>query len=294
MPFNFSVLRQRRAALMALACALPLGACAPFASGRAAARRRVLLTDGDVRIDVIVDGEGPTVVLLPSSQRDSEDFDDLAARLAAAGFKVLRPQPRGMGASSGPMSHLSLHALAADVAATVRQLGGGRAVLVGHAYGHFVARVTDLDHPGLVRGVVVAGGAARTFPPGMAQALAVASDPAQPRDARLGGLRTAFFAPGNDPTPWLEGWHPELRETYRRAGSIPPKEAWWPVSHSPILDLQGAEDPWRPPATRNELKDVLGDKVTVQVVPRASHALIPEQPETVARAIAGWISTLPR
>jgi len=253
-----------------------------------------VLAEGAVRIDVIVEGRGPAVVLLPSSQRDSEDFDELAARLAALGFKVLRPQPRGMGASRGPMDDLSLHVLAADVASTVRQLGDGRAVLVGHAFGHFVARVADLDHPGLVRGIVVAAGAARTFPPGAARSLAVASNPAQAREARLRGLRDAFFAPGNDPTPWLEGWHPKLREAYRRAGGIPPKEAWWPVSRAPILDLQGADDPWRPPATRNELKDVLGSKVTVQVVPHASHALIPEQPEAVARAIAGWISTLPR
>ena len=65
------------------------------------------------------------------------------------------------------------------------------------------------------------------------------------------------------------------------------------MSNAPILDLQGAEDPWRPPATRNELKDVLGGKVQVKTVPRASHALIPEQPAAVAQAIADWIGTLP-
>lgn len=292
MPFDLPPSCRRRAALGALAGAFAVGACAPFAPARTA-RQRVLLSEGAVRIDVIVEGQGPAVVLLPSSQRDSEDFDGLAERLAAFGFKVLRPQPRGMGASAGPMNDLTLHVLAGDVATTVRQLGGGRAVLVGHAYGHFVARVTDLDHPGLVRGVVVAAGAARTFPPGVARSLAVASDPTQARDARLHGLREGFFAPGNDPTPWLEGWHPALREVYSRAGRTPAKEVWWPVSNAPILDLQGADDPWRPPATRNELKDALGDKVQVKIVPRASHALIPEQPAAVAQAIADWIGTLP-
>jgi pimeloyl-ACP methyl ester carboxylesterase len=293
-PCPFLASRPRRAALGWLCCALAVTACGAIAPAPAPPRRRVLLSEGAVRIDVIVEGSGPTVVLLPSSLRDSEDFDELAARMAAAGFKVLRPQPRGMGASRGPMHDLSLHVLAADVAATVRQLGDGRAVLVGHAFGHFVARVTDLDHPQRVRGIVIAGAAARTFPPGVAPSLAIASDPTQAREARLRGLRHAFFAPGNDPTPWLEGWHPTLREAYRQAGAVPAKEVWWPVSHAPILDLQGADDPWRPPATRNELKDALGDKVMVQVVPRASHALIPEQPDAVARAIVDWIATLPR
>jgi pimeloyl-ACP methyl ester carboxylesterase len=291
MPLRWFDRQLRKAAIGA--AALSLLACTSFVPADAPARQRVLLIEGPARIDVIVEGRGPAVVLLPSSQRDSEDFDDVAARIAAAGFKVLRPQPRGMGGSTGPMQALSLHVLAADVAATVRQLGGGRAVLVGHAFGHFVARVADLDHPQLVRGVVVAGGAARTFPAGMAESLAIASDPAQPREARLRGLRHAFFAPGNNPEPWLSGWHPELRQAYRQAGAVPAKELWWPVSHAPLLDLQGADDPWRPPASRNELKDVLGDKVTVQVIPNASHALIPEQPAAVAQAIVAWIGTLP-
>lgn len=122
-------------------------------------------------------------MLLPSTQRDSEDFDDLASRLAVQGFRVLRPQPPGMGHSRGPMGNLSLHALARDVAFTVERLGGGLAVLVGHTYGHFVARVADMNHPDLVRGVVVLGGAAKTFPAGMIEALAVAANP-QPADHR--------------------------------------------------------------------------------------------------------------
>jgi pimeloyl-ACP methyl ester carboxylesterase len=253
-----------------------------------------LVREGDVQLDVIVEGLGPTLVLLPSSQRDSEDYDALAHLLATKGFKVLRPQPRGMHASRGPLQGITLDTFAADVALVVRRLGGGRAVLVGHAYGHFVARVTDLRYPDLVRGVVVLAAAARTFPPGVQASLLVAANPQQPREARLAALRHAFFAPGNDPTSWLEGWYPQLSGAYRDAQRQPPKDQWWPVSHSPILDLQGGDDPWRPPATRDELKAVLGDKVTVHVIPRASHAMVPEQPQAVADAIAKWVGGLPR
>lgn len=259
-------------------------------------RRRELLVEGEVSIDVLVDasagGRGPAIVLLPSSNRDSFDFDELAQRIAAAGFEVLRPQPRGMGRSTGPLEDLDLSALARDVAATIDRLGGGRAVVVGHAFGHFVARVADLEHPGRVRGVVVLGGAARTFPPGMSEALAVAADPTQPRDERLQALQSAMFAPGNDASPWLDGWHPELRSAYRDVSALPGKDRWWPVTNAPILDLQGAEDPWRPPATRDELRHALGDKVTVRVIPRAGHALVPEQPAAVAQEIVAWVRGL--
>ncbi|WP_443208750.1 alpha/beta fold hydrolase, partial [Rhodococcus rhodochrous] len=67
-------------------------------------------------LEVRVDGEGPAVVLLPSLGRDSYEFDPIASDLAAAGFTALRPQPRGIGSSRGPMTGLDLHDLAGDVA----------------------------------------------------------------------------------------------------------------------------------------------------------------------------------
>lgn len=252
---------------------------------------------GDAAIEVLVDQSDPgaaqTIVLLPSSQRDSRDFDDLARRLVGHGFHVLRPQPRGMGRSAPPPADMTLHVLADDVARTIDAWGRGPAIVAGHAYGHYVARVTDLDHPGLVRGVVVLASAARTFPPGLVAALDTAADPTRPAAERLACLKHAFFATGSDATAWLDGWHPHLRDIYRRAGATPPKDRWWPVSHAPILDLQGQDDPWRPPSTRHELKERLGDKVTVRVIAAASHALIPEQPQSVAEAIAEWARGLP-
>lgn len=255
-------------------------------------RRRELLIAGPVRIDVLVDGAGPAIVLLPSSQRDSLDLDDVAGRIAAAGFSVLRPQPRGMAGSQGPMTHLTLNDLAQDVALVIERLGAGRAVVAGHAFGHFVARVAGLNHPQQVRGVAVLAGAARAFPPGLTEALDLAADATQPREQRLSALRMAFFAPGSDASAWLEGWHPALRDVYRAAAATPPKLAWWPVSHAPILDLQGDCDPWRPPASRHELQDILGGKVTVQVIEHASHAMLPEQPAAVASALTAWSRTL--
>lgn len=257
-------------------------------------RKRVLLSKGDVNIDVIVDGDGPSIVLLPSSQRDSEDFDDFASMLAAQGFQVLRPQPRGMGKSSPPPADMTLYTLADDVAFTIEKLSpNGKAVVVGHAYGHWVARVTDMKYPNLVRGVVVLGASAKVFPPGTADALAIASDTSKPEAARIEALNKVMFAPGNDPRSWLNGWHPALRMAYRKAGQTPSKDTWFNVSNAPVLDLQGDQDPWRPPSTRFELQQVLGNKVTVVVVTNASHAMVPEQPVAITRAIVNWGKKLP-
>jgi pimeloyl-ACP methyl ester carboxylesterase len=75
----------------------------PLAARAQGDRTREIVAYDNVRIEVIAEGSGPLVVLLPSRGRDSEDFDEVAAGIAKAGFRVLRPQPRGAAGSSGPM-----------------------------------------------------------------------------------------------------------------------------------------------------------------------------------------------
>ena len=115
------------------------------------------------------------------------------------------------------MTGISLHDFANDIAEVITELGDGRAVIVGHAYGNWVARMTAVDHPGLVRGIVIAAAAAKQYPKELTAAINVAGDPSQPKDARIKALRFAFFAPGNDPSGWLEGWHPQVRDAQRAA-----------------------------------------------------------------------------
>lgn len=267
---------------------------AVLTSGVAAAERaREMVRYADVDIDVIVDGRGPAVVLLPSLARDSEDYDAVADGLAARGFRVLRPQPRGIGRSKGPMSGISLHDFARDVATVIETLGNGRAVVVGHAFGNWVARMTAVDHPGLVRGVVIAAAAAKQYAPELTVAVTKAGDPSLPEEERLAALRFGFFAPGNDPRVWLEGWHPGVRDAQRAAVAATKQSEWWSGGTVPLLDLQAAQDPFKPAAKRNEMKDEFGARVTIAVIPNASHALIPEQPKAVVDALADWIKSLP-
>ena len=247
----------------------------------------------DASIRVIAEGEGPTVVLLPSRGRDSLDFDTVAAGIAADGYRVLRPQPRGVAGSTGPLEGITLHDLAADVADVVRHAGTGPAVIVGHAYGNWVARMTAVDHPDLVRGVVIAAAAAADYPPELSVRVTRSSDMMRPEPQRREDLRAAFFAEGNDPSPWLHGWYPDASRAQRTAGTAIDRNAWWSGGTVPMLDLVATEDPFRPAGTENEIRDEFGDRVTVQVVPGASHALLPERPQAVVDAIGNWIGSLP-
>jgi pimeloyl-ACP methyl ester carboxylesterase len=259
----------------------------------AAERRTELVRYGDVQVEVVAEGQGPAVVLLPSLARDSDDYDQVAEGLTAFGFRVLRPKPRGIGRSTGPMTNITLHDLARDIAEVVEKLGNGRAVIVGHAYGNWVARMTAADHPKLVRGVVIAAAAARQYAPELTTAVTAAGNLSLSDEERLRALRFAFFAPGNDPTVWLHGWHPDIRNSQRAAVAAVRQDEWWSGGTAPLLDLQAAQDPFKPESKRNEMKDEFGERVTIMVIPNASHALIPEQPKAVVEALTAWIKGLP-
>src|SRR6202140_3839126 len=173
---------------------------------------RFLVRRPDVAIEVLAQGHGSPIVLLPSLGRGAEDFDAIAERLAAAGFRVLRPQPRGIGRSNGPMSGIDLHDYANDVAAVIEHAADGPAFVVGHAFGNRVARLLATIRPDLVRAVsLVAANVGRDpSPPNVRAAIRTSADPSAPEAERLAALQFAFFAPGNDARDWLAGWHPEV------------------------------------------------------------------------------------
>jgi len=80
------------------AIALALTTMTPITDASADHKRtRELVHYADVTIDVITEGSGPLIILLPSRGRDSEDYDEVAQGIAEHGFRVLRPQPRGIG-----------------------------------------------------------------------------------------------------------------------------------------------------------------------------------------------------
>jgi pimeloyl-ACP methyl ester carboxylesterase len=254
-----------------------------------------MVQNGLATLDVIMDGARgqPAIVMLPSLARDSEDFDEVAAGLAAEGFLVLRPQPRGMLGSTGPLDGVSLHDLAGDVAAVIRALVSGRAVVAGHAYGNWIARMTAVDHPALVRGVALVAAAEKARNPHLGAVVTRAGDTSLPEAERLDALREGFFAPGHDPRVWLTGWHPRIKPVQRGAAAAVKQSDWWHAGSAPILDLQAEHDPFKPPSARNELRADLGERVTVALIADASHALLPEQPHAVVEALSNWMRQLP-
>lgn len=245
-----------------------------------------------------VQGTGQAVILLPSLGRGPADFDELAALLAGRGFKAIRPWPRGLAPSHGPAA-ATLHDYATDMATLIRREGMPDAILAGHAFGNFVARCTAADHPELVRGVVLIAGSpgktadgAQSIPADVLESVYASGNPELSDEARIDHLKKAFFAPGNDPSVWLAGWYPELKASQTVAWHATPVDEFFAAGSAPILDLQAALDTVAPRWNASLLKNSLGERVTVKVIEGAGHALVPEEPERVAQAIATWAAGL--
>lgn len=251
-----------------------------------------LFEKSGVTVEALVDGSGPVVVMIPSLGRPAEDFDDLARRIAAAGFTAVRVQPRGIGRSKGPMQNQTLLDLTGDAALVVEALGGP-VIVIGHAFGQREARALAASQPELVRGVVtLAAGGKVPIPEKARLALVACFDTKLTPEQHLENVRYAFFAPGNDPAVWRDGWHPETARVQTAATQSTTPAIWWGGGRAPMLVVQGLQDVIALPENGRSLKAEFGDRVTLVEIDGAGHALLPEKPEEIAKAVLDFIGQL--
>lgn len=253
------------------------------------------VTRPQVEIEVLDQGSGPVIVMLPSLGRAAEDFHHIATRVAQAGFRVLRPQPRGIGGSRGAMAGIDLHDLSNDIAAVIENANAGPAFVVGHAFGNRVARLLATDRPDLVRGIslIAANVGIAPSPPPVREAIKKSANSSLPDEERIAALQFAFFAPGNNPRSWLSGWYPEVLAMERTAGDKTRRDEDYAGGRAPILYLQPSHDPLAHAEDAIAFKEALGDRVEIVTIPNASHAAITEQPEFIADALIDYVERLP-
>jgi len=246
-------------------------------------------------VEYHVDGrDGPVVAMIPSLGRRANDFSDLATRLAAAGYSTARIEPRGVGSSVGPIQNLTLHDLAADAAAVIEEVGRAQpVVVVGHAFGQRVGRTLAADRPDLVRAVVMLAAGGKVPPTEEAwAALRACFDLALPENTRMEFVRSAFFAAGNDPAVWRDGWEPAVAQMQVRASEATPVESWWGAGQVPLLVIQGLEDRLAVPENGRLLQKEMASRVELVELEGAGHALLPERPEVIATAVLRFLTRL--
>lgn len=95
--------------------------------------------DDGTRVDVRVDGSDGNAVVMIHGFPLTRDIWNAQAEALARTHRVVRPDLRGIGASSVPDGPYLMETLASDVAATLDALAIERAAFVGHSLGGYVA-----------------------------------------------------------------------------------------------------------------------------------------------------------
>src|ERR1700722_11144829 len=243
-----------------------------------------------MHLTAVAMGDGQPLVLLPGLGRASSDVYPLAELLVSEGYAVLLPEPRGIGPSIGPLDGITLHDLAGDVAALIEQWISGPATIIGHAFGNRIARTLAADRPELVSAVVLLSSSGKVQPtPEIAEAIRLAQGVDTPRDVRRTTVQQAWFAPGGDVTPWLDGWSQPVMTAYLAAAAATPVEDFWTAGAAEVLIVQGLADVAAPVGNGRLLQQELGARGTLVELPGIGHAMPVEDPHACANAILDFL-----
>jgi len=157
-------------------------------------------------------GGGRPFLLLHGLGSNARTWDEVAARLAAAGHPVYAVDMRGHGESDMPRELFDNETAVADTASVCGELGLSRTLIAGHSWGGNIGMRLAAERPGLVAGLVLVDGG--------------------------GPVDTAGGALPRD-TEELGWWSPDMRTTRRACapscgpstprGRRPPSRRAWPA-----------------------------------------------------------------
>lgn len=255
------------------------------------------LPHGRLAYELTGDPAGPVVICSPGMGDLRSTFRGLAERLAADGARVASVDLRGHGDSSSGWPDYSPAAVAEDLLALIRHLGG-RTVLVGNSYSGSAAVIAAAREPQAVAGLVLAGAFVRDHPLTALQRLLLrllaapwlgrrlwtaAAWPSlfkrRPADfaERKAALRRNLAEPGRYAAVSAMATPGGHRATEPLLGRV----------HAPALVVMGGADPDFPdPAAEARCTaDALGGGATVLTVDGVGHYPQAEAPEVMAPAV---------
>lgn len=250
-------------------------------------------------------GTGLPLVLLHGGFTDHRMWRDVVPFLAA-GHRVIAPDARGHGASANASKPFRF---ADDLAALLRHLDTGPAVLIGMSMGGGIAVDTALEHPDLVRALVVSG---------------VGTSEPEYTDPWTKDSTTRYYGAlmAGDIETWLDvaaeavagpyrtmddvdpGVVRRVREMCRHTVSkhtlgetdwyVPVTDTWARAAHItvPVLAVNGALDAPDLIAMAERLTTTVAGPGRTLSMEGTGHYANMEQPETFARLVLDWLSTL--
>jgi pimeloyl-ACP methyl ester carboxylesterase len=245
-----------------------------------------------------VDGAGERTFLLFNGATVPLTFwGERAMGLPTLG-RVVRFDPRGVGASGDGPAPFSLGDVAADARALLDHLRIERAILVGHAWGGRVAQVFARDYPERSAALIVCSTGGHIPATGLEadrEAMA-AAERAGDRAAWDAAAARVYCAPGlHDRDPALASelldhlWQGRRSSARIAAASrLTPSATYWGTARCPALLLYGRHDRQATEANARDLHAHLPDARLV-FIEDAAHLVVREQPERILAEVRRFL-----
>ncbi|HUP92463.1 MAG TPA: alpha/beta hydrolase [Solimonas sp.] len=245
-----------------------------------------------------IHGSGAPLVLIHGLGSSHLDWEHQVPDLAA-GYRVLALDLRGHGRSDKPAGQYSIALFAGDVAALMQAQGFAGAHVVGLSLGGAIAFQLALDHPQLVKTLVIVNSGPHAVMETFAQKFAIRMRFAVLRVfglPRLGRMVVAklFPEPGDEVLrrTFVERFERNDVEAYK--SSLRALVGWSVMGRlgeirCPLLALTADQD-YSPVAYKQAYVDrVAGARLVV--VPDSHHALPMEKPQAFNRALREFLAT---
>jgi len=225
-------------------------------------------------------GNGPVLVLIPGSWDDHSAFDPVVRALNST-YRVIIVELPGHGKSLPPADHPTMAYFADCVFRVSDALEIGSFIVGGHSIGGMIAIEMAEQRPSVIRGIVPIEGWSHYTVSKDAfngqNANTLTSEMNQIRESNRKRTQAKMTQAQIDAfsTVWKQ-WDgdPTLR-----------------LTQVPVLQIWG--DRGRPIPSRKAMRIPERENITLHWVSGASHWLLLEKPDQVARAIDGFVSALP-
>ena len=251
---------------------------------------RKMVGKDEVTLEIFEKGSGRTVLMHPSLGRPAQDFDTLGDAVAAAGYHVVMINPRGIGASTGPMENATLNDLGNDVWMVADDLGLDDVFMLGQNFGNRVSRTVSSLKPDRVIGLVLLACGGEIQPDKATwDVFWSIYDPSLSPEKHREAVASSMFAPGNDPTPFLTGWHQKTAQLQAKAAERTDFKPLFNGGTAPALVVQGLQDKIAPPQNAFDFVTTRPDARLV-AFPDMGHAMLPEQPTVIADAVINFLN----
>ncbi len=247
-------------------------------------------------------GDGVPLLLITGLGGNTEMWSPFRARLTTR--RVIGFDAPGTGRSPSPMQPVTIEAMADLVAAVLDHCGIPSADVIGFSFGGFVAQQLAYAHPARVRKLVLAGTTCGLGGvPGSIGAMVALSTPLRfyspsyfdrtaaaaygGETGRNAGERRRMMAPRQRHPPTAYGYAMQVMACMGWS-SLPFLAR---IPHQTLV-ISGDDDPLVPVANARTLASRI-PRATLEIVPRAGHLLLWDQPDDLAGRIGAFFDPVP-